>query len=123
MCIIRKQDVSSNYLGNIVVAGIHEDVVSGHKDLSGFIPQQLLSGCHSLRQDIRSSKEVWERLSEKLSERDETIGTLKQDIAERDSQLRCLDEYLKTIYSSMSWKVTLPLRAITRVFRKRTFKS
>lgn len=65
------------------------------------------------------SRSVITRLNQSLVERDEQITRLNRSLIERDAQItrlnQCLaerDTKLDALYSSTSWKITKPLRAI-----------
>ena len=56
-------------------------------------------------------------LNQAVADRDGQIGNLKQAVAERDGQIRNLSVTISEIFSSTSWKVTLPLRLTKKCFQ------
>lgn len=68
-----------------------------------------------LSQYLKEREEQITRLNRDLLERDTQITTtLNQSVAERDAQITMLNRSLAELYSSTSWKITQPLRAVRK---------
>ncbi len=67
-----------------------------------------------LNQSLTEREEQIIRLNRDLVERDAQITTLNQSLVERDALIARLNQSLGDLYSSTSWKITKPLRAIRR---------
>ena len=79
VCVVHKRSAESNVLGERFIAGIDENVISGHHGLSGRLAPLSDESSNSWSEMLTAPEEDWERLSKALSERD-------AQIAERDAQ-------------------------------------
>lgn len=98
MCVIRKERADQNTLGSRFIAGNTELVVSGHNDVKDSYlasPDQHANPWTSLD---KAPDEMWQSQSYALA-------TAEKRIAE-------LEDAIKELQSSNSWRITQPLRTV-----------
>ena len=95
VCVVHKRKRRSNVLGERLIAGQNDVVVSGLLD-SIIQPLTQPQSRNPWTAMIAAPDEDWERLSKMVSDRDRQINSLSQD--------------LRDIYESSSWRITWPLR-------------
>ena len=108
--MIRKESKPNNELGKRVVIGKHDDVVQGMLASSGKrnkVADQSLNAWTSME---NSPAEQYEDLSQAVTERDGEIANLNQAVTERDGRIQNLTNKIHKIRSSISWRVSAPVR-------------
>ena len=95
VCVVHKRKAQCNVLGERIIAGQNELVVSGLSSLTAH-PLNQPQSRNPWTTMIAAPDEDWERLSKMVSDRDRQINSLSQD--------------LRDIYESSSWRITWPLR-------------
>lgn len=108
MCVVTKDLTKKNLLGNRIASGQLEAVVSGHIDLSGSVSEVLDQTKYSYATTIMP---IEDHLLESLKE----IERLKRDLVERNIKVDMLVSEVVGYKTSLSWKVTRPLRFIKKV--------
>lgn len=117
VCVIRKESKSNNELGERVVTGKHDDIVQGMLALSGkrnVAADQSLNAWSVIE---NSPAEDYENLNQAVIERDSQIANLNQAVTERDDHIQNLTNKIDKIRSSISWRVSAPVRWIGRMIR------
>jgi len=112
MCVVRKAPLTNNGLGRRVIAGLVEDVKSGHRQLSDQryqtdFPFDQTSNPWTTR--TTPPDEAIQQMELSLANARQQIASLKQVLVERDGQIAAL-------HTSISWRVTWPLRSISHQF-------
>jgi len=124
VCVIRKESKPNNELGKRVVIGKHDDVVQGMLASSGKrnkVADQSLNAWTSMENSPAEqyedlSQAVTERdgeianLNQAVTERDGEIANLNQAVTERDGRIQNLTNKIHKIRSSISWRVSAPVR-------------
>lgn len=106
MCVVRKASIADNCLGQRIIAGSMELVVSGHQELHG-VPYQLdpifdQSG-NPWTARTKPPDEAIEQAELKLAEAQQQNSMLEQQVLELNLRISCL-------HSSSSWRITAPFR-------------
>jgi len=130
LCIVRKRDPEENTLGRRCIAGsdapVNPDILSAHGKLTS-APDQTGNPWSpistTIEDEIVAGRKVDERqLKAAIAERDEKIILLNADLQERKRQAQTLkarldasDMAVRTLRQSTSWRVTGPLRALSRL--------
>ncbi len=125
VCVVRKRSESLNVLGERIIAGDEELVISGLR--------KLVASSSSISQSRnvwtameKAPDEDWVKLSTEIHtinqtvhQRDEQIASLNKTIHKYNSQIAILqqtiaarDDYIRAIQLSTSWKVTRPIRMV-----------
>jgi uncharacterized coiled-coil protein SlyX len=103
MCIIKKRVPDLNKLGVRFIGGAIETVVSGMAELhssQALTPTQINNAWTT--RDIPPDEELTERLA---------------DLAVRDKQIDTLNKTITELQSSLSWRITRPLRIAANKIR------
>lgn len=98
VCIIRKNNCNLNGLGDRVVAGISEQVVSGHLPLLG-----------TKLQGLDQSSNAWSTLSKAPAE---SYQQLCADLQTQPPEVEHLNHQLTAIQNSRSWRYFMVLRKL-----------
>lgn len=134
ICVVRKLPAKRNLLGDRIVVGENDDVVTGLQKLSHEVPPQV-DNSWSLRdrppaeelalriQELNDREELITALNQAVAEQEEQINRLNQNINECNEEITSLNQAvikekreLEEILASKSWKITRPLRFAGRVF-------
>lgn len=65
-----------------------------------------------------SGSEMLTGIKAELSDRDRRIFSLETALAERETEIRSLEETLSALYASTSWKISVPLRLAKRLLAR-----
>lgn len=93
VCVVHKRKAQSNVLGERIVAGQNELVVSGHIGLNGKSLTQSQSD-NPWATMVSSPEEDWQALSKAVAEHDIQIAGVSQALAERDDQIVSMNQVL-----------------------------
>lgn len=125
VCVVRKRPLADNILGERVIAGQQELVVSGHPELTGSFSVSNAQDENSWSAMDRAPDEEWNGLVEALRDKDaqsdalrKSIADLEQSIAEREAQIFTLVAGMESMRASKSWRITAPLRFVGQLVRK-----
>lgn len=120
ICVVRKADITFNKLGGRVIAGKKELVVVGHLPIAGLemtAPIQLENPWSSLP---KHPAEVYEELTnhvcqlrDAISDCEELAKKSSQKIFEQEEKVEALQDEIKSLKTSRSWRLTKPLRALS----------
>ncbi len=82
--------------------------------------EPTVGGSSSVLLDInerfqKEKDEIYERLSAKICERDAELAVRRVQLQDKDTIVWHKDRELESVYKSKSWKITAPLRWITKV--------
>lgn len=123
MVILRKQHGVLNKLGPRIIAGKLADVVPQILDLRGapgFVSNQ---GANPWAVLGTPPEEEWETLKVGLADRDEQLvgrdrelSRREKDLSDQEAQVRYLTARVAVLESSVSWRVTAPLRYLSVLF-------
>jgi len=142
VCVIYKKPASANVLGQRVIAGKSDQVVSGLQALSGKWLAQPQSdniwssmegapdeAWQSLAQTAEQHASALQKLTRQLAQRDDQladsqrkaadkdalIAGLRDSLAAQENQARALHENIHAIHQSTSWRLTRGLRFAGRI--------
>ena len=105
LCIIKKLPVEKNTLGNRIIAGVDEFVTENAKELQySYIQYDASSIINNDEMDVFELVKKNDNLVQKINLNEQTIQSLKREIA------------LYT--SSTSWRITRPLRRISKKLKR-----
>lgn len=112
MCIIRKRKEQDNVLGLREYAGHDELIPSGFSDLKGTynIPESQRNNKFSMM-DLAPESEEWNDLQKALEQSAKTMSHLKENT-------KSSADHIADLYSSNSWKITKPLRILSKIYTK-----
>lgn len=125
MCVIKKDLPSKNELGKRIVVGYEGCVEGGWKQYNNTTIQEIpvvIDDYEDL--DISEQSKEMNYLSKSVAEKEQTIRSMAAQITEREQTIQSLtnklaqsQEEVLFYAQSKSWKITRPLRRITRLLK------
>ena len=135
ICVIRKKNPAENTLGLRFIAGSDEAVISGHANLHMSPPvlvdesanawanremapdqefEPRMKELNLTKEELNVTKEKLNSTKEKLNSTKEELNLLHQQNHAKFLQLNSSQQRLQAIYQSTSWRLTAPLRFVSR---------
>jgi cephalosporin hydroxylase len=115
VCVVRKNKPAANSLGYKFITGTQEAITDGHLKMNLSSPSTPLNQSNNRWSTVRIPPE--EELSLRLiqlTERDEEIARLNQNLLGHIAALKTIEE----MSASSSWRITAPLRFIADAGRQ-----
>lgn len=137
MCIIRKEDDSENGIGYRVISGLIEKISTGYLDKNREKYQKenfsskSRNAYHHKQYNIeeiydqfhldlqsKNATQIINNLTAKVSEDATIIENLRKTISEQRDQIYLLNKIIDNYHSSISWRLTKPIRAFAKIINK-----
>jgi len=127
LCIIKKLPAKKNVLGKRIIAGNEEIVTNDAKTQQHSFIQNIVSVAVNdndldIFELIKHSKQLTKtiaRLQAQIAEHENSIQSLSSQLENRDQQIQILNREIVDYTSSTSWKITRPLRRLSRLVRRK----
>ncbi len=127
LCIIKKLPAEKNMLGKRIIAGNEEIVTNDAKTQQHSFIQNIVSVVVNdndldIFELIKHSKQLTKTIASlqaQIAEHENFIQSLNIQIENRDQQLQILNREIVDYSSSTSWKITRPLRRLSRLVRRK----
>ena len=127
LCIIKKLPAKKNVLGKRIIAGNEEIVTNDAKTQQNSFIQNIVSVVVNdndldIFELIKHSKQLTKTIASlqaQIAEHENSIQSLNSQIENRDQQIQILNREIVDYTSSTSWKITRPLRRLSRLVRRK----